>query len=1215
MTKQITKESSVIKKHMISCLKWLWYLLAMLVVAFSILWTTTRIYTPELMKHQALLEQWASQLLHHPVHIGKISAQWQGLGPSIQFDDVDMLTDSKKHVLLDINHFSVKINVLKSLLFWQLHASKLTIDGAQFAIWQHQDGSYGLQGEAKRNHDQAFFGWLSIPNVVKFLFANGHIVLQHIKVTWHGAEKQLVPVNNLELELINHGDSHRLLGNAQLEHTQAKLTWILNLNGDAADMHDWQGEGYVNAANLALGPWLHGIHFNDIDASKALTSFTVWLHIAKGHINKAESKITLQHVALSFDKGKVKQKINNVSGQFFWQGKNWHAWHLLGKQLHLHLSEKLGKDRSVVNSFIGRLEATPNSGKLTLDNNPLTIWMPQIFPAKLSLQAASGEFTWLRTNKSWQFHLNDFRIYNSEAKLAANATLILPNDGSSPFINIIANSDLYKLRYILHYLPKKLLASKVVKWLDSALVSSEDAHTQINIRGQVRDIPFAENNKKPNEHLWVTTVFHNLDLRYSQHYPMAKNIDGILRFIGNKMMVNIDKGSVCGAHINTLQAEIPDITSNQKIPVMMSVLGDISGDFTNFENFLMQSPMRDVVKKLHDNKIQLKGVAQTKIKMLIPITHDNKKTKLLGEIATTNGMVIATKQHITIHDVRGTAKFNERDLWANDFSAVLFDEPIKFSLSTVNEKSKAHFSLHANGKINIARLKQVVASPFLDKLHGTTDYQLELKLYKNPHKIEIFNLHSSLQGITSNLPQPFAKAATQEKPLDLMILFSDDNPMLVKLSYAHWLKAILEYQDIKQHENFMRGTIILHKGKLQLAKSTGLRIIGSLPDFDLQPWQNLMKAMPKESAAMQKETTASALGKIINSIDLQVGTLKAYQQTLHKVSLHIRPVKYSWQTKIKSDNIAGIIILPNPGLSQPIDIDLTHCNLHLTKSKGKELNPDILPNMDLAINRFKLNDKQVGSVLLLLRHKQHSAVIKRLVIQTNQYKLKLTGSWSELNQQEQTMLTGELQANNFGNLLRHWNISKKLVNGYGQALFKLSWRGTPYEPDMQSLDGRLSVQIRRGRIVGLSKETNEKLGMGKFINLLSLQTLPRRLTLDFSDLTDSGFAFDLLRGSIKLHDGNAVTKDTRVDGSVAKIRLQGRIGLANKDYNLKMKVVPYLTSSLPVIATLIGGPIAGAVTWAADKLFSPELQRYTAHYYTIEGPWKKPIFHELQNTA
>ena len=55
-------------------------------------------------------------------------------------------------------------------------------------------------------------------------------------------------------------------------------------------------------------------------------------------------------------------------------------------------------------------------------------------------------------------------------------------------------------------------------------------------------------------------------------------------------------------------------------------------------------------------------------------------------------------------------------------------------------------------------------------------------------------------------------------------------------------------------------------------------------------------------------------------------------------------------------------------------------------------------------------------------------------------------------------------------------------------------------------------------------------GIAKLLGVLSLQSLPRRLTLDFRDIFQQGFAFDGIDGDVKIGQGQATTRNLRMRG-------------------------------------------------------------------------------------
>jgi uncharacterized protein YhdP len=151
----------------------------------------------------------------------------------------------------------------------------------------------------------------------------------------------------------------------------------------------------------------------------------------------------------------------------------------------------------------------------------------------------------------------------------------------------------------------------------------------------------------------------------------------------------------------------------------------------------------------------------------------------------------------------------------------------------------------------------------------------------------------------------------------------------------------------------------------------------------------------------------------------------------------------------------------------------------------------------------------------------------------------------------------------------------------------------------------VQVALDKGQIVGL------KPGAGRVLGLASLGELRRRLALDFSDLTDKGFAFDTARGSFDLHDGSARTDDVLIRGPAAEIGLIGRVGLKNRDYD-QTAVVTGHVGTLP-LAAFVAGPVVGGVALLFSQVFKPALKGLVRGYYRITGSWDNPTVERIKS--
>jgi uncharacterized protein YhdP len=65
----------------------------------------------------------------------------------------------------------------------------------------------------------------------------------------------------------------------------------------------------------------------------------------------------------------------------------------------------------------------------------------------------------------------------------------------------------------------------------------------------------------------------------------------------------------------------------------------------------------------------------------------------------------------------------------------------------------------------------------------------------------------------------------------------------------------------------------------------------------------------------------------------------------------------------------------------------------------------------------------------------------------------------------------------------------------------------------------------------------------------------------------------------------------------------GSIDLNQKTLDKKMRVKPHLGNSMVVVASVIGGPVAGLVTWVADRVAGNTILKDKAVMYQLKGDW------------
>ena len=137
----------------------------------------------------------------------------------------------------------------------------------------------------------------------------------------------------------------------------------------------------------------------------------------------------------------------------------------------------------------------------------------------------------------------------------------------------------------------------------------------------------------------------------------------------------------------------------------------------------------------------------------------------------------------------------------------------------------------------------------------------------------------------------------------------------------------------------------------------------------------------------------------------------------------------------------------------------------------------------------------------------------------------------------------------------------------------------------------LHFRAGEGTLTDVSRGTT-----GRLFSLLVVPDLPRRLRGDFSDLFEDGFVYKQIEGTFNIERGNAYTNNLTLDGSMARIDVAGRTGLADEDYDQVITVTPKLRESLPLM------PI-----WLVEKAIRQDLfNKLFSFQYSITGSWEQP---------
>jgi uncharacterized protein YhdP len=193
-----------------------------------------------------------------------------------------------------------------------------------------------------------------------------------------------------------------------------------------------------------------------------------------------------------------------------------------------------------------------------------------------------------------------------------------------------------------------------------------------------------------------------------------------------------------------------------------------------------------------------------------------------------------------------------------------------------------------------------------------------------------------------------------------------------------------------------------------------------------------------------------------------------------------------------------------------------------------------------------------------------------------------------------------MTVSDIGNALVRWALPGAVKGGTAKIEGQLSWAGSPTDFDYPTLGGQLAFDATKGQFVKLEP------GIAKLLGILSLQSLPRRITLDFRDIFSDGFAFDSIVGAVKIDRGIATADNFRIAGPAARIAMTGEVDLARETQKLRVRVTPHLSEAASLAGALLGGPVIGAAAFLAQKILKDPIEKLATFEYAVTGSWSDP---------
>lgn len=858
----------------------------------------------------------------------------------------------------------------------------------------------------------------------------------------------------------------------------------------------------------------------------------------------------------------------------------------------------------------GKFNWNGKQGDLTLDSHEMTVVIKQVFAAPLSLSRLLADVIWQQdATGNWIVTAKNTQLATDDATVNANVALTIPAQ-DSPSIDLTADFSLKDAAHVVRYLPLMIFDKELVEWLQNAFLSGH-ASGNIILKGRLKDFPFDDGKGQ----FVIGATAKDVNLHYGPGWPEIQGIDGNLLFSGRSMKIDVDAGHILNVPIKEAHAEIPYMGDAK--PQILNVTGAVQTDMSNGLDFIAKSPLQATLGQDLEG-LKLQGPMQLKLNLIVPLKKP-EATQVVGDAQVTEATLSLPDWNVSLEKISGAFRFTEQGITAQAIQGTLFNEPVSLNLTTTQSKNNSHeIEAALQGNVAMNTLETWLQLPVTQYAQGKTAYSAKLLLPPhNQSQATQVTITSDLQGVALNLPASYGKDATATTPLQVTLTVGKDKLLKTKINYAKKFSAALSLQKDQQQFHIVNGELHLGTGEANWQTQPGLLLSA---DFDVLDWDTVQPYYEQYTAKKPIQTgNQKPLFNtgMVRAVDVRAKQIRAFGQDFKDMDIQVSLSQGNTLIDVESPSMAGQVILPTSS-KQTIQAKFRH--FYFTPAdvaRHATIDPKSIPPIDFVSDEVHYDNKALGKLSLMLRPSGGGLDITQLNLETANTKLSAKGDWQGKNGKYRSHLQGSLNITALTKVLQDlgYGISN-LVGSTADMQFNFNWSDALFSPSIAKLSGTVSLKLGQGRIINLDEKTTAQMGLGRMLNVFSLQSIPRRLSLDFSDVFEKGYSFDYMKGDFTLQNGNAMTHNTRFDGPIARVDIVGRLGLVAKDYDIKLDVTPYVTSSLPVVATIAANlnPVAGVATWLVDKVVSRAVSNIYTYHYVVSGPWVKPEWTQVSTT-
>jgi len=804
-------------------------------------------------------------------------------------------------------------------------------------------------------------------------------------------------------------------------------------------------------------------------------------------------------------------------------------------------------------------------------------------------------------------------VFNSsDISLSGDLTVSVP-ENDKPSLSLIALAENVESFNAKKFFPNQLMGEDLVNYLNGALQKGRIEQANVIFNGALDEFPFGHGEGT----FVVDAELIDGEFKFDSEWPEITSFAANLNFTNNEMLITGRAGRLSGLAVEGVTAKIPQLSHEQEL-LIDAILTPTSPEY--IKNLMDASPLADSVGEAL-TALAVEGKVQGDFQLRLPLD-DVEQAVATGNVVFNDNRINLQSPQMLMTKVNGVLSFNNEQLSTKDLHLNWRDMPIAISVSA-EQKSRYYQTLvKMQAQWAESLWHQQLPTKLKRYAEGEVTWQgdLALNFYQGNEFSYSFDLLSDLRPTKINLPAPFEKAQDDTMALSVSVAGREDKSTITAV-----LGEQLNFYGVLDHEQitFKQSHLVLGDEQMLMPMS-GFYITTHLEQAQFEPWYAFVDDLLTSVETVDNNPSAVPLFPAPERISGNVGKLDVLGQVFTDVSYSVVD-EQAWQLlQVNAKEARAAIKFFPDWLTQgvAVDADFIHIppdetEIASTASKVSTV-PDViapseespklsdeqlfaqLPPMQVKCRSCKLGLLDLGEVNFAVERASNEQIkLNHFVAKRGKTKLTVDGVWRYNEQQSLTSLNGLFSSGNIGREIESLGYASIIKDSGIDMNFDLAWQGGPHRYQLASLNGNVSSALNAGYLADIDDK-----GL-RIFSILSLQSLVRKLTLDFRDIFSDGLFYSEIKGDMKIEQGVLSTDNTRLKGTAGDLTVKGNTDLNKGVLDYYMSYKPNLTSSLPVLAWIATlNPVTFLAGVAIDEVITSKV--VSEYNMTLSGDVANP---------